>query len=241
MLLPRLHPLPGLHALVLLSMVLLYGCNSQTGSAISTGIANAESFSFDYLVIDPESNGKYKLSIKFATLACQDYEFTQDELVDLFSTREKLIGSIDVPFFTDNLKACQATEKKFYDNNQLYTLRQGGHIDLSNSGGGSNPSQLDITVEALQMVVQTASAGPLVTGPMVQSTVDFPGHYVGITGSLTNAVFSPGTPNPPYWDFTMEHILSNPDRYVFKFAFIAKSSGNDRLVIVWDGDGVLQD
>ncbi len=218
------------------------GCTTSAWQSI----AEAETFNFRYVVATPSSvvPGNWTYQIAMDNGPCQPVNLTDADLKAMLETGVHDHAGVTHTFAPDMLTACN-TGRYYLGDTDIKTLRNGlpKRVDIDRVGGGSNPSGIDISVDATQMIVYN-SGGPLGPGPMdtvagAGGAFDVPANIVGASGTS----FSPlnGPPSSKFLQFSLSNLLSNPDRITAEFMFAARQSGGSSRLLVWDGEIVLQE
>jgi len=238
-------------------LVCLVGCNGNGVGPISTGITQMEVFDFNYMFLEEGSDGKYAVSLKLGNGPCEEFRFTKEELIDMLRDNQFLthptIGGRIVPTFAgftfEAMEEChQPLDELKYETAELVetvtdsdgnteirrpqTLGGGRLVDIETSPGGV----VNILVHEIRIVVHSA-ARSLATGPMEYDSIEVPGTKVG----RTSGIFSPEDFSDRFFEFSLDEVLTNPDRIVAGFNFTATTgTSSSGVLLIWDGDLVLR-
>jgi len=224
--------------LTLTMCLMLGGCTT----GFWRSVADAETFNFRYAIGAPLASGYWTYQIALNNGPCQPVSFTDAELKTMIETGTHVHAGVSYNFTPDMLTPCNSG-RYYLDDSDIKTLRNGipKKVDLNRVGGGANPSGLDISVDATQMIVYNAG-GPLLPGPLEPTPngpFEIPANIVGASGPIISPLNSPvGT---RVLDFKLLDTLSNPDRITAEFLFVGRQSGANLRLLVWDGEIVLQE
>jgi len=232
------------------------GCDRSAVGNVATALAKAEVFDFDYMVLQPGSDGKFTLRMDLGS-GCEDFSFTEDELAQTLSTKQfpithsiggrtipvnatfafhaldDCVTSSEVKFETDDLSVAITDAAGNVTGRDRPESAIGIHlVDTDLSAGGV----LEVNVFGIK-VIGTTDSRTLDPGPVTLSTGEVPAGKIGRSG----APFEHVVLIPPYGEASLDEVLSNPSRFTASFAFLAKTNtGGPELLLVWDGDMVLR-
>ncbi|MDB5928200.1 MAG: hypothetical protein JWN13_7136 [Betaproteobacteria bacterium] len=231
---------------LLVLTIVIAGCSSPGGSQVPGAIAQAESFNFRYVKLRKAADGTYPVMIQFNN-RCEQSSFDEAQLLDVFRTglypRTIGGGPVNVGFTFDLFAACNTVPEVRYETRDLVEAVADAngnvtyHHPHSVDAGLSAAGALNIAVYNLLMFVFNASQVQA-TGPMALDRIDVPGDRVG---GAQGDTYSTNNVTSPFFIFNLSGIYASPGRLAGDFAFTAKKTSNDdELLVVWDGDFVLR-
>ncbi|MGZ5089693.1 MAG: hypothetical protein ACXWCY_12945 [Burkholderiales bacterium] len=231
---------------LLVLTIVIAGCSSPGGSQVAGAIAQAESFNFRYVKLRKAADGTYPVMIQF-NKRCEQSSFEEAQLLDVFRTGlyPRIIGGgpVNVGFTFDLFAVCNTVGEVRYETRDLVEAVADAngnvtyHHPHSVDAGLSAAGALNIAVYNLLMFVFNASQVQA-TGPMALDRIDVPGDRVG---GAQGDTYSTNNVTSPFFIFNLSGIYAGPGRLAGDFAFTAKKTSNDdELLVVWDGDFVLR-
>lgn len=232
------------------------GCDRSTVGGVATALAEREQVDFNYLVLQPDANGRYTIRMNYSP-ACADHVFDLNQLSDMLRSKQfeltHIIGgrpvTVNAVFSFDKLGECFTPGEARYENealsepvtdaNGMVTGRKRPQtailtklVDPELSGNGV----LNVLAYEFRLVGQTASSSRA-PGLVAVTTAEVPASLVG--GS--SGIYTAANVNPSYAEAQVVDVLGSPDRFTATFSFLGKADpADDQLLLVWDGDMVLR-
>jgi hypothetical protein len=233
------------------------GCNPTSIGAVSTVVAHAEVFRFNYLRLQPDGSQRYTLRMDLGS-GCADHSFDAQELADVLTTKQfqltQVIGgrpvTVTATFTFAALSQCSAQNEVRFETDQLTEKVRDANGNVTGLQRPESPfgahlvdpklsaaGVLNVRVfdEHVRGQTQSQTKAP---GPLANPTAEVPAAHVG---GVAGAVYSASNVSPPYIEGSLDQVLANPDRFTATFSFLAKTDPvSAEILLVWDGEMVLR-
>lgn len=215
------------------SVLMAIGCGGAGGPPIPA--TPPEVFDFKFKIIRPLANGKFSFFMRTAG-ECVRSEKTLTKISELLTAYATRIAEYPNIYNWSEISDCDF-EQSSYDV-ALLRSQLGELAKVTRTGGGLNPTGLDIRVNRIQLVVHAATVGDLVNGMMVLDSGDIPATKVNSgSGQFKPEILSG---NEHSFHFNLSSLTSVPKMIHANFSFLAAHTESNRILVVVDGKLSLQ-